>query len=141
MHKATTQTGTAIHSHQCTCRATVAATIESPEVPTLANSHAPCAPSRSAAHDRADILRTVSALNTSHEDTATTPRTSNTRRWDANRLSRTAHAATKVNKRNVTSGSLRSQSLRRTTPTTIARTTSTTRPSVARTPNASLITR
>ena len=75
MHSAANQTGTATASHQCSgvYRATLAATIARPEVPTLASSHAPCARSRNPDHAHADTLRVLSTINTSHDTSATTP--------------------------------------------------------------------
>ena len=62
-----------------------------------------------------------------------------THTFDDKRVSITAHAATKVNNRRVTSGSFRSQRTPRRPTQTATTATSKTRPTVASTPSASLI--
>jgi predicted Zn-dependent protease len=84
-------------------------TIVKPEVPKLANSHAPWASSRNATQRWADTFRAVSTTKTSQADSATTPSMRSNTGWDDKRVFSTAHAATNVNSRSVTSGSVKSQ--------------------------------
>ena len=57
----------------------------------------------------ANIFRALSTISTSQDDSATAPSARSTHTLDDNRVSITAQAATKVNSRRVTSGSVRSQ--------------------------------
>jgi hypothetical protein len=83
------------------------------------------------------MFRALSTIRTSQEDSATAPRTRSTDTLDDKRVSSTAHAATNVNSRSVTSGSFRFHNESRRV--TITTTTRITRPSAARMRIVSLI--